>query len=386
MIRQHAAARHPAGWYAILLATATIGMSNSVVFSLLSNLQDEFGFRDVGLGLIAGTGFVVGLLGQVFFAPFADRGHSKRLLLLGLAAAVIGSVSFALSTSLVMLVVSRCVTGVSNSLFLPSVRAIVASIDREHMAQRLGVLGAVELAGFVVGPTVGGLLVGPFGLKVPFLVMGSFAVVGLLLLAPRALPEPPTDPHTRLAFDLLRLPRVRTGVLLSIALFVPVGFYDSILDRYLTDLGAPDALIGFAFLMFGIPFALLASTGGRIVDRIGAVRAAVITAVVVSPIVVSYGFIESALTIVLLSAVEGVIQALGIPAVQAAVASSAPEGRAGAAQGLAGAGNLAMGATTAFAAGPLYAGLGAGWLFTIAAGGTLLVTGLALLQHDRNAV
>ena len=164
-----------------------------------------------GLGLITGAGFVVGLLGQVFFAPFADRGHSKRLLLLGLCAAVAGSVSFALSTSLVMLVLSRCVTGISNSLFLPSVRAIVASIDREHMAQRLGVLGAVELAGFVIGPTVGRILVGPFGLKVPFLVMGSFAVLGLVLLAPRSLPEPPTDPYKRLAFDLLRLPRVRTA-------------------------------------------------------------------------------------------------------------------------------------------------------------------------------
>lgn len=383
MTSHDAAARHPAGWYAILLATATIGMSNSVVFALLSNLQDAFGFADVGLGLIAGAGFVVGLVGQLLFAPLADRGHSKLLLLLGLSAAVAGSVSFALSTSLVMLVAARCVTGISNSLFLPSVRAIVASIDREHMAQRLGVLGAVELAGFVVGPTVGGLLVGPFGLKVPFLVMGSFAVLGLVLLAPRALPEPPTDPHKRLAFDLLRLPRVRTGVLMSTALFVPVGFYDAILDRYLTDLGAPDALIGFAFLMFGIPFALLASTGGRLVDRIGAIRGSVITAVLVTPLVVSYGFIVSPLVIVLLSGVEGVIQALGIPAVQAAVAGSAPEGRAGAAQGLAGAGNLAMGAATAFAAGPIYASLGSGWMFCTAAAGTLLMVGLALLQHER---
>ena len=109
--------------------------------------------------------------------------------------------------------------------------------------------------------------------------------------------------------------------------FVPVGFYDAVLDRYLTDLGAPDALIGFAFFMFGVPFALLASTGGRIVDRIGAVRGAVITALLVSPLVFSYGVIGSPLVIVLLSGVEGVVQALGIPAVQAAVAGSAPEGR-----------------------------------------------------------
>ena len=41
------------------------------------------------------------------------------------------------------------------------------------------------------------------------------------------------------------------------------------------------------------------------------------------------------------------------------------------------AGNLAMGAATAFAAGPLYAGLGSGWLFAIAAVGTLAACGQA---------
>ena len=97
-----------------------------------------------------------------------------------------------------------------------------------------GALSGVELAGFVTGPVLGGLLVGPAGLRVPFLVAGSFALVGLVLLAPRRLPEPPQDEHHRLAFDLLRLPMIRAGVLISVALFLPIGFYDATLDRYLT--------------------------------------------------------------------------------------------------------------------------------------------------------
>jgi sugar phosphate permease len=102
--------------------------------------------------------------------------------------------------------------------------------------------------------------------------------------------------------------------------------------------------------------------------------------VLVTPIIITYGVTDSALVIVLLSAVEGVIQALGIPAVQAAVARSAPEGRAGAAQGLAGASNLAIGAVTAFSAGSLYA-LGAEWVFGVAATGVLAFTALAVLQN-----
>ena len=117
-----------AGWYPLLLATAAIGVANSVVFSLLSNLQDKYGFSDTGLGLIAGSGFLVGLIGQVLLAPYADRGHSKTLLLAGLGMAVLGSVLFALSGSLLTLVASRAVVGLSNSLFIPASRAIAISI------------------------------------------------------------------------------------------------------------------------------------------------------------------------------------------------------------------------------------------------------------------
>lgn len=374
----------PPGWYPLLLASAAIGIANSVVFALLGNLQDEYGFGDAGLGLIAGSGFLVGLIGQILLSPLADRGHSKRLLLGGLTLAVAGSILFALSSSLIMLVFARCVVGLSNSLFAPAARAIVISISDVDVARRLGTLSGVELAGFVTGPVIGGILVGPFGLKVPFLVAGAFAAAAAIMLAPRALPEPPIGEHHRLAFDLLSIPRIRSGVAMSVALFLPIGFYDATLDRYLTDLGAGDVLIGFSFLVYGIPFALLATAGGHLADRRGPLRVAVLGAVLVAPLTAIYGQVRSAELIVALSALEGAIQALGIPGTQALVAAGAPRGRAGAAQGLAGAANLLVGAIAAYAAGPIYQHLGASWMFLIAAIGVLAFTALAVSQRDRS--
>ena len=372
-----------AGWYPLLLATASIGIANSVVFTLLSDLQDEYGFSDAGLGLIAGSGFLVGLIGQLLLAPFADRGRSKTLLLAGLGMAVVGSVMFALSTTLLMLVVSRAVVGFSNSLFLPASRAITISISDDDVAKRLGTISGVELAGFVTGPVIGGLLVDPFGLKVPFLVTGAFALMGMLLLASSQLPQPPIGERHRLAFDLLRIPRVRAGVLMSIALFLPVGFYDATLDRYLTDMGASNQLISIAFLAYGIPFALLATTGGRLADQRGALRVAFLAVVVVGPLTALYGFIEIAILVVLVSAVEGSIQALGVPASQAVVAEGAPKGRAAAAQGLAGSGNLLVGAATGYMAGPMYQAIGPRWMFPLAGAGVVLFGVLALAQGRR---
>jgi len=359
------APRNPAGWYPLLFAASSVGVANSVVFSLLSNLQDRYGFGDAGLGLIAGSGFLVGLVGQVLLAPFADRGHAKRLMLAGLATAVLGSIVFASANSLLMLVVARAIVGLSNSLFSPAARAIVISIDERQIARRLGTFSGMELAGFVTGPVVGGLLVGPLGVRLPFLVAGSCALLGLLLLSRRALPMPPEDDQQRLAFDLLRIPRIRAGVLMAVALFLPVGVYDATFDRYLTDMGGSDAVIGLAFLAYGLPFAILATTGGRLAERFGPLRASFVGTLAVVPLTVTYGFVGVPELIVGLSVVEGSIHALAIPASQAVVASGAPEGRAAAAQGLSGAATLAVAASLAFAAGGVYGWLGPEWMFSI---------------------
>ncbi len=375
--------RRPAGWYPLLLATATIGIANSVIFALLSNLQDKYGFSDAGLGLIAGSGFLVGLLGQLFLAPLADRGHSKRLLLGGLACALLGNVLFTLSSSLVTLVASRAVVGLSNSLFLPAARGIAVRISPDNVAERLGTMSGIELAGFVTGPVIGGLLVGPFGLKVPFLVTGAFALAGFALLAPRKLPQPFAEhsgDRPRLALDLLRLPRVRSGLLMSVALFTPVGFYDATLDVYLTGRGASDVLIGLTFAAYGIPFALLATFGGRLADRRGALRVAFISTILVAPVTMMYGLLTVPIIILVVTVIEGCFQALGVPASQSMVASSAPLGRAAAAQGLAGSSNLMIAAITAYSAGSLYKLVGPEWLYSIAAIGVAVFACLSVWQ------
>jgi MFS family permease len=373
------------GWYPLLLATFSIGVANSVVFSLLSDLQDTYHFPNYGLSMIAGSGFLVGFIGQILLAPYADRGHSKLLLIAGLGMAVVGSVLFAASSTLLGFVFSRAVVGLSNSLFLPAARAIAVTIDPAEVAHRLSVLGGLELAGFVTGPVLGGALVGSFGIRVPFLVAGLFALAGGVMLLPKELPQPPIGPPRGLAFDLLRIPRIRAGVALSVALFVPVGFYDAVLDRYMTDRGASNTMIGFAFLAFGVPFAVVATTGGKLASRYGALRVGLISTALVVPITAGYGFVSVPLVIVAMSAVEGVIQAIGSPASQAVVASGAPLGRAAAAQGLAGSMNLLAGVFTGFAAGSIYGRWGSEVMFGVAGTGVVLFGLLAAWFGRRNA-
>lgn len=366
-------------WRALLVATFAIGFSNSVIFAVLADLQDLHGFGDAGLGVIAATGFVVSLVAQLVIAPRADRGGSARVLRAGLALAVAGSVAFALASSLWAFVAARALVGVSVGTFLPAARARAVLISPERRGERLGRLASVELAGFVGGPFLGGLIVDPLGVRTTFLLFGGVALAALLALRGGSDPakssvdaetERAMGPSTRvtrhadtttrpgLGWDLLAHRGILAGTVFAAAMFVPVGVFDALWDRYLTDLGASNALIGVSFAMFGIPFVALATTGGRLAERVGPRRCLLAAAAVLAPLIAIYGVLDAVIVIVVLGALEGAAQAVAAPAAQLMVAAATPPGREAAAQGLAGAAQLAIAGLVAAAAAPVYSALG----------------------------
>jgi MFS family permease len=375
------------GLLLLLASTFVLAAANSVVFALMSDLQDEYGLSTGTLGLISGAGFAVGLLVQILVAPLADRGHAKGLLLGGLALAVVGGIVFAVGSTVVVLVLARSFTGASIGCFTPAARAIAATIDPNRAGEQLGRLAAAELGGFTVGPVVGGVLVGPFGVRVPFLLFAGLAAVAFVLVAPRPVPALVTrSDSARPSLALLRHRGVLVATLFALALFLPVGIYDSLWDRYLTDLGASNAFIGLTFALYSIPFVTLSTFGGRLADRLGHIRACVIGLVAITPLTAVYGFIEVPIALAVVSSVEATFQALAVPAAQAAMADAAPEGRAAAGQGLAGATQLAGAALSAFVAAPVYGRWGAEMVF-LGAGVVLLLIGVvAVLLHRGTAV
>lgn len=339
----------------LLLCGFAVPVSNSMIFPALSELQDEFGFSDAGLGLIAASGFLASLLVQLFVAPYADRGNPKRFVLGALLLAALGSVLFAIGDSLWFLIVARAITGASLGTSGPTVRAIVANLDKSRAAERLGRLRGLELAGFTGGPLIGALLIGPFGLSGAFLVFGGIAIAAFLIVAPRQLPNLEPNPDAkRLSFELLRIRPLRAAVLASLTLFLPVGVYDSLWDVYLTDRGGDNFMVGLTFLLYTIPFIVLGAAGGRLADAKGPARMTVIGIFLTVPLVFIYGVLSSAWLLVAFAVVEGVVGALSIPAAQSLVAQVAPKGRATAAQGLAGSADLLAATLVSLVAPALY--------------------------------
>ena len=181
-----------AGLGLIFAATFVLNASTSVIFALISDLQEATGQSTSSLGLIAGTGFIVAMLAGLLVAPLADRGRAKRLLLSGLGLAAIGGVGFAVAQSLPMLLASRALIGAAAGASSPRHGPSPPASTR-RAGENLGRLARVDLAGFATGPIIGSLLFELVGLRGTFVFFAIVAAAALLLLAPRPLPSLPTS-------------------------------------------------------------------------------------------------------------------------------------------------------------------------------------------------
>jgi MFS family permease len=344
----------------LLLCAFGLTVSNSMVFAVLSDLQDEYGFSSSGLGYISAAGFMASLVMQLLVAPYADRGYPKRLVLAGLVIAVAGSALFAIGGSLAVLVIARGLTGASLGIAAPALRAIAANVDKARSAERLGRLRGIELAGFTSGPLFGALLVGPLGISGAFIVFAGIAALSALLVAPRDLPAlPSSSTSNRLSFGLLRHRGVRVSALASLTLFLPVGVYDALWDRFITDQGGTNFQVGLSFLLYTLPFVFFGAWGGRLSDINGPQRMVVIGIALTVPAIAVYGLFTNSWLIVGFAVIEGIIGAIALPAAQSLMARSAPEGRASAAQGVLGAGDLLTATLVALIAPSVYGAYGA---------------------------
>ena len=370
----------------LYIATFVISAGNGVVFPLLADLQDEHGIPTYGLGIISGASFIAALLGLLVLSGQADRGRAKLLMVGGLGLSAVSLVLFALSTELWQFTCARALSGLAIGCFAPATRSIVARVDADHVGRNLGRLASTELGGFVAGPVVGAALASAFNLDAPFWALAAVVAVVLVALARRSIPGEEASAAndaapSKLALDLLRYREVVVAALLSLALFLPVGIYDSLWSRYLQDRGASTLFIGVTLTMYGVPFIALASRGGKLADRVGPFRAAFACLVLVAPLISLYGVFSIPIVIVSVALIEAIIQAVAVPASQAAMAAACPPERLGAGQGLAGAAGQAGAGIVALAAAPVYEGSGPTFLFSAAAVVTLGLGGVAWLLH-----
>ncbi|TPW12159.1 MAG: putative major facilitator superfamily transporter, partial [Acidimicrobiaceae bacterium] len=272
-----------------------------VVFPLLPDLQERAHISTSQLGWVAAAGFVAALVAQLLIAPHADRGRERLVIGGAIVTMALSTLVYAFGNSVAWFIAGRLGAGLAYGAFVPAAIGLIVRHVHEGRGQRIGRLQSLELAGMAVGPL--------------FAVMGKMAVgVELTLVAASILtiafgfpvlttrwspqPSPASDvvrPHESLLRGalLLRHRSVAASALVVTAFMIPMGSYDALFPRYLTDLGAPDWLLGLALMAFAVPAVLLAGWAGRHVDRVGPFSAAASGGAANIAVIVSYGVVRA---------------------------------------------------------------------------------------------
>ena len=129
-------------------------------------------------------------LASPIIGALSDRYGRRPVLLVGFCALATSFIVTGLATALWMLIVVRLFSGAMQSN-LSVANAYVADITpAADRARRFGQLGAAFGVGFILGPTLGGLL-GEHDVHLPFFVAGGLALVNLVygyFVLPESLP------------------------------------------------------------------------------------------------------------------------------------------------------------------------------------------------------
>jgi MFS family permease len=338
----------------LALLGALSAMGYGVMFTVLDDYRDEFGIPAAQLGFIVGLGFVAAFVAQVVLAPIADRGHARRLMVVGVAIDVVGLLVLGFGTTIWVLILGRALSGLGAGMTMPALRRLVIVGDPDRLGDNLGLLLACDVAGFAAGPLLSALLVGPFGLPAPYIVVAVAASVCLPIVLRQRVHDPGVETVSATSFDLLRSPHFRAAVSMGVAMWMMIGTFDALWVVVLDDLGADEWIANIGITVFVVPLIILGERGGRLAQRLGPFRLGPIGLGIGAVAMFAYGLMPTGIAMLAVGVVHAVNDGITVSSTSVAVGLVTPEGRHASAQGLLGGAQTLMAGVAAVVAGVVY--------------------------------
>ena len=337
-----------------------------VMFTMLDDWRAEFGIQETGLSMIIAVGFFTSFIAQLTIAPYADRGHARKLMTVGMAANAAGALTMAFGSSLPLFLLGRFVMGVGAGIAIPAIKRIVIVSDPENMGGNLGRGVSIEVGGFAIGPVIAALTVDSINLAAPFILIAVLITIAGAIIARLNITETAVEDRTeeRFAIDLLKNRAVLGSILVGVALYVMIGVYDSLWVIMMDDLKAPHWIGNAGVALFGLPWIFFGALGGRIAQKHGPLRVSAFGLALGSLYMTSYGFMTMPYLMLSVGLTQSILDSLTVTGIGVAVAQATPPERQAGASGLLGGMQTLMGGIAAMSAGTMYEHFGQKFAFT----------------------
>ncbi len=243
----------------VLLLIYTIAFTIGVSYGAHAPLLPVFAVQELGA-----TYFDIGIIGLANYVPYMfapalvglllDRFNKGVILSAGIATATVSVFLLAFAGSVVDVMLIRALTGIAHAFFWPPAEAVVTTATSpEKRVSAISKFTMAWVAGYMVGPLLGGVLFESSGFRLLFeysSVMMIVAVAAALMLIRHGRGAPQQLYSVGEVFRIIKFnPRISMLVLYYSASF---GIVLTILPAYLKENTINEFFIGILFFVFGL--------------------------------------------------------------------------------------------------------------------------------------
>jgi MFS transporter, DHA1 family, solute carrier family 18 (vesicular amine transporter), member 1/2 len=288
---------------------------------LLPSLQDRYALSDVGTGLIVSVASVGILLVSLPASALTNRLSVRTLTLWSLVALALGNLGVGFSHSYAPLLVSRMVYGLGLGTIWVTGTAWLHVAAGDAGPRALALTTSIVGAGSLIGPALTGSLAERYSLGAPFVVLGAF--VTLLLIVLILLPSrtgrvvEPGPPLREMLHDARADVLMLSALVLTLAVSLMWMSAELLAPLRLAGDGFSAARIGLVFSCVSLVFVVTSAITSARAERYATIRlSAVWTAVFAACVLVAVVGASPGPTIAFLLAMgltTGVLVALTYP-------------------------------------------------------------------------
>ncbi|NUM82012.1 MFS transporter [bacterium] len=161
----------------IIFVTTLIDMIGfGIVIPILPFFAEHFGANGFEIGLLTSVYLLMQFICTPVWGYFSDRWGRRPVILICIFASSLAYVVFGLAQSLALILAARIIGGVFAGKFA-TIQAYIADVTtKENRSKGMGLFGAAFGLGFILGPSIGGIL-GKWGYQTPLFFAAALTMI-----------------------------------------------------------------------------------------------------------------------------------------------------------------------------------------------------------------
>lgn len=182
-------------------------MGFGLILPLLPFIAEKYQASPEQIGLLTAAYSLFQFISAPILGRLSDKYGRKKLLVISQLGTFLGFVLLGLANSLPLLFLARIIDGITGGNLSIAQAYIADSTDKQNRAKGMGLLGAAFGLGFIIGPSMGGLL-SQFGFAVPAFVAAGISLITVIvtiLFLRETVDVTKTNHATQTKFNLSRL-------------------------------------------------------------------------------------------------------------------------------------------------------------------------------------